>query len=306
MVDKIAFIIPCYNEEKSVAKVVTDAREYLPEADVIVIDNNSSDNTFQIAQENGAKVHLFPIQGKANAIRFALRKFDYDVYIMVDGDDTYDISEIRKMVDLVLNGPYDHVVGNRFIIGGYQKENKRNFHNFGNQLVKNLINIFFKGNLQDIMSGLRVFNKPFAKTMTIEENGFELETEMAIHSLDKKFATLEYPINYKHRSEDNPSKLNTFVDGFRILKKIFLVIKNFNPLLFYSTFSMCFLLVSVFLMYLPFYEYITVEYVTTVPRLIVGGIFFLASFISITIGLTLDTIKSYHAADVEGKIRSYY
>ena len=211
---EIAVLVPCYNEELTVEKVIRDFNEYLPEAKVYVYDNNSTDKTYEMAVKAGAIVKKERRQGKGNVVRSMFRDIDADVYIMMDGDDTYPVEEIRKLIEPVVNGEADMVIGDRLSNGTYAAENKRGFHNFGNNLVRNLINRLFNGNINDIMTGYRVFNRTFVKTMPVMSEGFQIETELSIFSLVNRFKIVEIPITYRDRPEGSVSKLNTFKDGF--------------------------------------------------------------------------------------------
>ena len=212
--DKIAVLIPCYNEGQTIAKVVKDYREALPEATIYVYDNNSSDHTDEIAREAGAVVRYEYQQGKGNVIRSMFRDIDAECYVMTDGDDTYPAEDARKLADQILQGKADMVIGDR-LSSTYFTENKRPFHNTGNRLVRGLINLIFKSNIKDIMTGARAFNYEFVKSFPILSTGFEIETEMSIHALDKNFKLVEIPVGYRDRPEGSVSKLNTFSDGFR-------------------------------------------------------------------------------------------
>ena len=217
--DKIAVLIPCYNESKTIEKVVKDFKSVLPEAVIYVYDNNSSDNTAEKAEKAGAVVRHEYMQGKGNVIRRMFREIDAEVYIMADGDDTYPAENARHMVDLVLNKGVDMVIGDR-LSSTYFTENKRPFHNLGNRMVRGLINKFFKSNVKDIMTGYRAFSRVFVKSFPVLSKGFEIETEMTIHALDKNFLLEEIPVTYRDRPEGSESKLNTFSDGFKVLKTI--------------------------------------------------------------------------------------
>ena len=217
--NKIAVLIPCYNESKTIKKVVSDYKKVLPEADIYVYDNNSSDGTDKIASESGAIVRYERKQGKGNVIRSMFQDIEADCYIMVDGDDTYPAENAREMCDLVLNDGIDMVIGDR-LSSTYFQENKRPFHNMGNKLVRNLIEIMFKTNIKDIMTGYRAFSYKFVKTFPVLSKGFEIETEMSIHAVDKNFTLKEIPVMYRDRPEGSVSKLNTYKDGLKVLKTI--------------------------------------------------------------------------------------
>ena len=230
---KIAVLIPCYNESATVAKVVADYRKALPEADIYVYDNNSTDGTDQLAREAGAIVRYEYRQGKGNVIRSMFRGIDADCYLMIDGDDTYPSEHAREMCDLVLNQGADMVVGDR-LSSTYFTENKRRFHNAGNRSVRFLINHMFGSNVKDILTGYRAFSRDFVKNFPVLSRGFEIETEMTIHALDKNFYIREIPVNYRDRPEGSVSKLNTVRDGVRVLATIFRLFCEYRPLKFFS------------------------------------------------------------------------
>ena len=219
---KIAVLIPCYNECKTIEKVVTDFKKELPNADIYVYDNNSTDNTAQIAAKAGATVRHEYRQGKGNVIRSMFREIDADCYIMADGDDTYPAENAREMAELILTNKADMVIGDR-LSSTYFTENKRPFHNSGNRLVRFLINHLFHSKVKDIMTGYRAFSKMFVKSFPILSHGFEIETEMTIHALDKNFLLKEIPVGYRDRPEGSHSKLNTVSDGIKVLRTIFIL-----------------------------------------------------------------------------------
>ncbi len=289
---KIATIIPCFNEELTIAKVIADINKYIPEAMVYVYDNNSTDNTSKVAEDSGAIVRCESRAGKGNVIRTAFRELDADIYIMVDGDDTYDLSRIDTLIDLVRQNKFDMIVGDR-LTSTYFDVNKRKFHNFGNKLVRNWINMLFSCDIHDAMSGLRVFNRQFVKGFPILSKGFEIETEMTLHALDKNFRIHEVPVKYSDRMEGSYSKLNTVKDGSKVIKTIITMLKDYRPLFFFSIISLILTIV-----FLGFFIPILIEYFKTgevakFPTLIVTigvGIFSALSFMC---GLILDTIKKY-------------
>ena len=244
MKNKIAVLIPCYNESKTIAKVVKDYKRVLPEADIYVYDNNSSDGTDKIAKKAGAIVKYEYRQGKGNVIRSMFKDIEADCYLMIDGDDTYPAENAREMCDLVLEGKADMVIGDR-LSSTYFTENKRPFHNLGNRLVRGLINKLFKSNVRDIMTGYRAFSYEFVKTFPVLSKGFEIETEMTIHALDKNFLLKELPVNYRDRPVGSVSKLNTYRDGFRVLKTIGRLFKEYKPAIFFSIIGLIFLIIAV-------------------------------------------------------------
>lgn len=305
MSNKIAIILPAYNEELTIEKTIIDFHQHSPDASIYVIDNNSSDGTNSIAKKvisgnsiNG-EVLFVRRQGKANAMKTAFAKIDADVYVMADADHTYFAHDLEKLLAPVLSGEYDLVVGNRFTVSGYEKENKRMFHNFGNNLVKRLINLLFKSDLVDIMSGYRVLSRNFVKNYPIMCEGFEIETEMTLHCLDKKFNIIEIPITYKDRMDGSFSKLNTFKDGFRVLKTIFNIFKDYRPMLFFSILSFLFFIVGVLLGIDPVLEFIEFRYVYKVPSAILATGLMIFSLLFFAIGLILDTIVRYEKFNFE-------
>lgn len=233
MKSKIAVLIPCYNESKTVAKVVADYKTALPEADIYVYDNNSTDGTDEIARRAGAIVRYERRQGKGNVIRSMFRQIDADCYVMVDGDDTYPAEYAPEMVRLVLEENADMVIGDR-LSATYFTENKRPFHNMGNRVVRGLINLLFHSSVRDIMTGYRAFSPLFVKTFPVLSRGFEIETEMTIHALDKNFYLREIPVNYRDRPQGSVSKLNTVRDGLKVLRMIFLLFRDYRPMTFFG------------------------------------------------------------------------
>ena len=239
-----AVLIPCYNEAKTIEKVVTDFKKVLPDAQVYVFDNNSTDGTAEIAQKAGAIVCHEYRQGKGNVIRSMFRDIEADCYIMTDGDDTYPAEYAKEMEELVLKKNADMVVGDR-LTATYFTENKRAFHNTGNKLVRKLVNMIFKGNVTDIMTGYRAFSPLFVKSFPIQSKGFEIETEMTIHALDKNFHIVSLPVDYRDRPDGSVSNLNTVSDGIKVLKKIVRLCKDNKPLMFFGIASLVFALVGI-------------------------------------------------------------
>ena len=234
--DKIAVLIPCYNESLTIKKVIEDYRQALPEAKIYVYDNNSNDGTDQIAREMGAEVRYEYRQGKGNVIRSMFRDIEAECYLMIDGDDTYPAESARKMTDLVLDKGIDMVIGDR-LSSTYFTENKRLFHNSGNKAVRGLINKLFKSDVKDIMTGYRAFSRLFVKSFPVLSKGFEIETEMTIHALDKNFMIEEVAVSYRDRPQGSVSKLNTVSDGVKVLKTIADLFRDYKPLLFFSIIS---------------------------------------------------------------------
>lgn len=286
---KIAILIPCYNEEKTIKKVVGDFKEALPEAVIYVYDNNSTDQTAVFAAEAGAMVCYEYQQGKGNVIRSMFRQIDADCYLMIDGDDTYPAKHAQEMVDLVLEKGVDMVIGDR-LSSTYFEENKRPFHNFGNKLVRSLINLIWKAEVKDIMTGYRAFSKPFVKLFPVMSGGFEIETEMTIHALDKRFFLKEIKIDYQDRPEGSFSKLNTHRDGIKVLKTIFSLFKEYSPLKFFTWTAALLLLLAAILIIPVFIIYIETGLVPRFPTLIVSGFLGLAAMLSFFAGLILDNM----------------
>lgn len=291
--DKIAVIIPCYNESRTIEKVVKDFKKSLPEATVYVYDNNSSDGTDEIARNAGAIVRYETKQGKGNVIRTMFRNIDAECYLMVDGDDTYPAESAREMCSYILNNNVDMVIGDR-LSSTYFKENKRPFHNFGNKVVRNLINRIFKNNIRDIMTGYRAFSYEFAKTFPILSKGFEIETEMSIHAVDKNFTIKEIPVQYRNRPEGSKSKLNTYKDGFRVLKTIAILFKEYKPSLFFNTISLLFYMLAIVFATPVFSEYFKTGLVPRFPTLIAAGITTLVGLLLNVTSLILQVIVKKH------------
>ena len=289
---QIAVLIPCYNEELTIKKVITDFKQYLPEANIYVYDNNSTDNTYNIALESGAILKKEYHQGKGNVVRSMFRDIDADVYVLVDGDDTYPADIAPELIKYVVEDNYDMVIGDRLSNGTYFKENKRGFHNFGNNLVRKLINVLFKNNIKDIMTGYRVFSKRFVKTMPVMSDGFQIETEMTIFSLVYKMNIKEVPIIYKDRPEGSVSKLNTFSDGIKVLITLFDLFKNYRPLLFFSIIALLFIILGLVVGIPVIYEFIKTSYIAKVPSAILATGFMLIALVFFAIGIILDYLKN--------------
>ena len=303
MSKKIAVLIPCYNEALTVEKVVTDFRRELPEATIYVYDNNSKDNTAELAEKAGAVVRHEYRQGKGNVIRSMFSDINADCYIITDGDDTYPAEYARQMCDLVLSGKADMVIGDR-LSATYFEENKRPFHNFGNSLVRGCINTFWgkKTKILDVMTGYRAFSPIFVKSFPILSEGFEIETEMTIHALDKNLLLQSIPVNYRDRPAGSVSKLNTYVDGAKVLMTIFNLYRNYRPLRFFGLTAIILMLIAL-LMFLPvFAEYLETGLVPKIPTLIVSGLLALAALLSAFGGLILDTIANNARKNFELKI----
>ena len=295
----IAVLIPCYNEELTIAKVINDFKAELPEAKIYVYDNNSSDNTFKIALENGAIVRKESRQGKGNVVRSMFRDIDADIYIMIDGDDTYPATFVHSLIKPILDNEADIVIGDRHSNGTYREENTRAMHNFGNNLVKKLINSMFKANLKDIMTGYRVFNKKFVKNMPVNSSGFEIETEMTLHTLDKKFRIKEIPIEYRDRPEGSFSKLNTYSDGIKVLKTILWVFKDYRPLAFFTILATILFIFGLAVGTPVLIEFYKTSYISKLPSAVLSVGFMILSVLSLFSGFILDTIVKQHREDYE-------
>ncbi len=293
MCRKIAVLIPCYNESKTIEKVVKDYKKVLPEADIYVYDNNSKDGTDEIARNAGAIVRYETKQGKGNVIRTMFRDIDADCYLMIDGDDTYPAENAREMCDYVLNDNVDMVIGDR-LSSTYFQENKRPFHNFGNRIVRWLINTLFKNNVKDIMTGYRAFSYQFVKTFPVLSKGFEIETEMTIHAVDKNMNLKEIPVQYRDRPEGSVSKLNTYSDGIRVLKTIATLCKEYRPGLFFNMLAILFFIVSLLFGIPVVSEYFNTGLVPRFPTLIVSGICLLIAILLTITGIILQVIVKKH------------
>ena len=265
---KTVVLIPCYNEAKSIRAVVEDFKRELPDAGIYVYDNNSTDGTDDIAREAGAIVRYEHRQGKGNVIRTMFREIDADCYIMADGDDTYPASFAPGLQKLILSGRADMAIGDR-LSSTYFTENKRPFHNFGNKLVRGLINKLFKAKVNDIMTGARAFSRDFVKSFAVFSKGFEIETEMTIFALEHNFKIAEIPIEYRDRDADNPSKLSTYSDGYKVLKTIFRLLRDEKPSTFFGTLGVISILVGVGFFVPIFVEYAQTGLVPKYPTLIV-------------------------------------
>lgn len=296
---KIAVLLPCYNEELTIGKVVQDFRKELPDAAIYVYDNNSSDKTTEVALANGAIVRQEPRQGKGNVVRSMFRDIDADVYVMADGDDTYPAEFVHDIIRPVVNGEANLVIGDRLSNGTYFNENKRQFHGFGNTLVKNLINRLYKSNINDIMTGYRAFDRLFVKSLPVTSPGFEIETEMSIHALDNKFLIKEVAIDYRDRPEGSESKLNTIQDGIKVLRMIFTLFKDYKPFLFFTSWAAIFLILGLIAGVPVIIEYVQTAFVTRVPSAILAVGFVMLSMLAFACGLILDTVAGTHRKQFE-------
>ena len=293
----IAVLIPCYNESQTIGKVVADFKAALPEADIYVYDNNSSDGTDETARAAGAIVRYERKQGKGNVIRTMFREIDADCYLMIDGDDTYPAEHARDMVRLVIEEGADMVVGDR-LSSTYFTENKRAFHNAGNKTVRKLVNRLFHGNVKDIMTGYRAFSPFFVKTFPVLSKGFEIETEMTIHALDKNLNLREVKVDYRDRPEGSVSKLNTFSDGSKVLIKIAMLYKDYQPLRFFGLIALILFAICLVLFILVLMSYFQTD-ILRIPTLIGAGFIFIAGAVSLVCGLVLNTVVGHNRQDFE-------
>ena len=288
MKDRVAVLIPCYNESRTIEKVVRDFRRALPEAAIYVYDNNSSDGTAEIAENAGAIVRRERMQGKGNVIRRMFREIDADCYVMADGDDTYPAENAPEMVRLVLEEQADMVVGDR-LSSTYFTQNKRPFHNMGNSVVRAAINGLFRSDIKDIMTGYRAFSYIFVKSFPVLSKGFEIETEMTIHALDKNFRLCSLPVGYRDRPQGSESKLNTFSDGFKVLMTILRLYKDYKPLPFFGLITAALGVLGMGMFVSVFAEFTLTGLVPRFPTLIVSGFILMAALLSLVCGLILDT-----------------
>ena len=302
MKDRIAVLIPCYNESKTIAKVVTDFRRVLPEATIYVYDNNSSDGTAEIAATAGAVVRKERLQGKGNVIRRMFREIHADCYVMTDGDDTYPAENAREMVRLVLEEQADMVVGDR-LSSTYFTENKRPFHNLGNGVVRGSINRLFKSNIKDIMTGYRAFSYAFVKTYPVLSKGFEIETDMTIHAINRNMLVRNVVVDYRDRPEGSVSKLNTYSDGAKVLLTIARLYKNYKPFAFFGILSLVLLILSMVFFAPILVEYIATGLVPRFPTLIVCVMALLASLQMFVAGLILSTLQEKDKRDFEYQLQ---
>lgn len=300
--DKIAVLIPCYNESKTIEKVVTDFKRVLPEAVIYVYDNNSTDGTDEIARKAGAVVRYEHRQGKGNVIRRMFREIDAECYIMTDGDDTYPAESAPEMIKKVLERRVDMVVGDR-LSSTYFTENKRPFHNFGNSLVRKSINMLFNTDIKDIMTGYRAFSYQFVKSFPVLSKGFEIETEMSIHAADKNMFVENVVIEYRDRPEGSVSKLNTYSDGFRVLRTIARLYRTYKPMNFYGLFAAVLAVLSVAFLIPVLVKYSRTGLVPNFPTLFVCGFVMLAAIQSFFSGMILQTISQKNRQDFEMELQ---
>lgn len=308
-VDNLAILIPCYNEGITIKKVVQDCLEStkeIPNTKVYVYDNNSTDNTVQEAKSAGAIVRHEYQQGKGNVIRRMFREIDANCYIMLDGDDTYPTDAIPDMMKLVVDKKVDMVVGDR-LSSSYFNENKRPFHNFGNVLVRSTINHLFKSNIRDILTGYRAFSYEFVKVYPVLAKGFDIETEMSIFTIENNLAVENYIIDYRDRPEGSESKLNTYSDGFKVLRKVFSLYRNYHPFNFYSIIASCLTLISVlFFVFKVWLPYTSTGMVENMPTMIVCGFIIVAALILYSAGLILDFVIQKDKQEFEFRLQQVH
>jgi glycosyltransferase involved in cell wall biosynthesis len=291
---RVAILIPCYNEEITIGKVVDDFSRELPEAQIFVYDNNSSDRTVEIAREHGAIVRHEQRQGKGNVVRQMLRDIEADYYVMVDGDDTYPAEAVHSLLAVAMEGGADMVVGDRHSNLSYQRENSRLFHNFGNNLVKLLIHAFYGTRVDDVLSGYRVFTREFVKTFPVLSKGFEIETEMSIHAIDKNWRIREVPIEYRDRPEGSESKLSTFKDGIKVLMVILSLFKDYKPLVLFCFVAALFMAIGLVLGVSVVVDFLNTGMVERFPTAILAVSLVIIGMLSLVCGLVLDTtVKGY-------------
>ena len=300
--DKIAVLVPCYNESKTVQKVVRDWKAALPEAQIYVYDNNSTDGTDELAREAGAIVRYEHQQGKGNVVRRMFLEIDAECYIMVDGDDTYPAEEARVMVEEVLEQGVDMVIGDR-LSATYFEENKRPFHNFGNSIVRFAINHMFKTDIRDVMTGYRAFSYRFVKSFPVLSQGFEIETEMTIHAIDKNMSLKNHVITYRDRPEGSVSKLNTVSDGLKVLKTILHLFCDYKPLQFFGLLALILILLALLFFIPVFYEYLVTGLVERFPTLIVCGFCVIIAMMSFFSGMILQTFKHKERREFEFRLQ---
>ena len=288
---KIAVLIPCYNEEKTIEKVVEDFKRELPNAEIYVYNNNSKDKTLEIIEKiEGIHIRNEYNQGKGNVVRRMFREIDADIYVMVDGDDTYPAEEVHKLILPIAEGKADMTVGDRLSNGTYKNENKRKFHEFGNNIVRDSINVLFKSNLKDIMSGYRAFNKIFVKNVPILSPKFEVETEITLSALDKKFIIKEVPIVYRDRPEGSVSKLNTIQDGIKVVKTIVKMYKDYKPRKFFFVIAFILFFIGLIIGLPVIIEFAKTHYITKLPSAVLATGFMLIASVALQSGVILDTI----------------
>lgn len=295
---KTAVLIPCYNEELTIKKVILDFKKTLPKADIYVYDNNSTDNSYEIAKDTGAIVKREYRQGKGNVVRSMFRDIDADCYILVDGDDTYPAEASKEIEELILSKKADMVIGDR-LSSTYFEENKRRFHNSGNKLVRKLINTIFKSDISDIMTGMRGFSYEFVKSFPISSKEFEIETEMTIFALNHNFLIKELPIEYRDRMDGSESKLNTFSDGYKVISLLFGLFRDIRPLFFFSLVTLVLLIIAGLYFFPILIDFYRTRFVEKVPTLITVGVVAIVAVIIFFTGVVLHVIRKQHDENFE-------
>lgn len=303
--EKIAVLIPCYNEELTIEKVIQDFKRELPDSEIYVYDNNSNDRTAEIALKNSAILKREYKQGKGNVVRSMFYDIEADYYVMVDGDDTYPAEFVHELIKPVREGKADMCIGDRLSNGTYKKENKRPFHSLGNNIVRKSINLLFKTNLKDVMTGYRVFNKKIVKNIPVMTLNFEIETEMTLYALDKRFIILEIPIIYRDRPEGSESKLNTVKDGLKVLKTIIKMLKNYRPLFFFSIVAFIMLVISLIFGIPVILEYFKTNFITKVPSAVLASGCMILAFIIEQCGIILDTVVKINKENYQLNLLRY-
>lgn len=295
---KTAVLIPCYNEELTIKKVILDFKKTLPKADIYVYDNNSTDNSYEIAKDTGAIVKREYRQGKGNVVRSMFRDIDADCYILVDGDDTYPAEASKEIEELILSKKADMVIGDR-LSSTYFEENKRRFHNSGNKLVRKLISTIFKSDISDIMTGMRGFSYEFVKSFPISSKEFEIETEMTIFALNHNFLIKELPIEYRDRMDGSESKLNTFSDGYKVISLLFGLFRDIRPLFFFSLVTLVLLIIAGLYFFPILIDFYRTGFVEKVPTLITVGVVAIVAVIIFFTGVVLHVIRKQHNENFE-------
>ena len=295
----IAILVPCYNEELTIQKVILDFKKELPNSDIFVYDNNSKDKTAELASKAGAIVVPEYRQGKGNVVRSMFRDIDADIYVMVDGDDTYPADEVHKLIEAVIEGN-DMVIGDR-LSSTYFTENKRPFHNTGNSVVRLMINWIFKSDIKDVMTGYRAFSKRFVKTIAVMSPGFQIETELTATSLQYRYNVKSIPIAYRDRPEGSSSKLNTFSDGFKVIMTLIDLAKDYRPLLFFGLLSVLFFAVGMLIGMPVVIEFVKTKFITKVPSAILASGLMIIAVLLVMLGLIID-----HQANKEKREHELY
>lgn len=303
---RIAVLIPCYNEEITIGKVVDDFKRELPEADIYVYDNNSSDGTADIAREHGAIVKRETRQGKGNVVRQMIRDIDADYYLMVDGDDTYPAEAAREVLAPLINDEADMTVGDRLSNGTYGEENDRAFHGLGNNLVRFLIKLIYGFEFKDVMTGYRGFNQVFAKTMPVLSPSFEIETELSIHAVDKRWRIAEVPIDYRDRPEGSESKLSTFSDGWKVLKTIGGLFKDYRPLVLFVLLGFIFCAFGLLAGLPVVFEFAQTGLVPRLPSALLAVALIFIGILCFSCGLILDTVVKGYRKEYELDVLQAY